>query len=139
MTAYLHKSGILVNHKKVLKIMRMTNCLSKIYHHKFRKYSSYEGHRGKLYPNLINRRFMTDQPYQKLTTDVSEFRYGNQSIHERIYLSPIMDSYSGMILDYNIGNHPSLDFTLKPVKAVLKLMPKLPYRTTLNIKLKIIL
>ncbi|WP_165364215.1 hypothetical protein [Sporolactobacillus sp. THM19-2] len=42
---------------------------------------------------------MTDRPYQKLLADVSEFRWGHQTIKERLYLESIMALYSDEILD----------------------------------------
>ena len=49
-------------------------------------------------PNRLKRRFKTDRPYQKLVADVSEFRYGNKSQDERVYLEPILDFFNGEVL-----------------------------------------
>lgn len=42
--------------------------------HKSRKYRSYKGAVGTIAKNRINRRFNTSNPYQKLTTEVTEFK-----------------------------------------------------------------
>jgi len=37
-------------------------------------------------------------------TDVSEFRYGNKTQEERVYLSPIKDLCTDEIVSYSINN-----------------------------------
>ncbi|MEL1239416.1 DDE-type integrase/transposase/recombinase, partial [Liquorilactobacillus nagelii] len=93
---------------------------------------SYKGTVGRIAKNKLHRRFKTDRPYQKLVADVSEFRYGQMSQSERIYLEPIMDLFSGEILAFNISAHPTLEFALKPLKEALDGLPELPYRTTVH-------
>ncbi|GAA6115199.1 hypothetical protein AKFMO35_02270 [Apilactobacillus kunkeei] len=68
-----------------------------------------------------------------LCTDISEFRYGNCDINHRIYLSPIMDLFSGEIISYNISSHPNMNCVMKPLKEVIQLVKDLPYRTTIGI------
>ncbi|MEJ6399838.1 IS3 family transposase [Nicoliella lavandulae] len=128
----LTNRGYRVNHKLVLKIMKKNNLLSSSYSRKTRKYNSYRGQVGKLKSNQLNRRFNTDRPYQKLCTDISEFRYGNCDINHRIYLSPIMDLFSGEIISYNISSHPNMNCVMKPLKEVIQLVKDLPYRTTIH-------
>lgn len=128
----LSNRGYQVNHKLVLRIMRANNWLSKAYSRKLRKYNSYKGQVGKVSKNRINRRFKTDRPYQKLTTDISEFRYGSLDTDHRVYLSPIMDLYSGEIISFNIGDHPTVDLVMKPLQEVVNRISKLKYRTTIH-------
>ena len=42
------------------------------------KYKSYRGEVGKVVQNILNREFVTDMPYTKLTTDVTEFSVCNE-------------------------------------------------------------
>lgn len=51
------------------------------------KYRSYKGEVGKIAPNILNREFIADKPYTKLTTDVTEFNVCD----DKVYLSPILD------------------------------------------------
>ncbi|MCD7124050.1 hypothetical protein [Limosilactobacillus caviae] len=57
-------------------------------------------------------RFNNVRPYQKMVTDVSEYRYGNMSWDERFYLSLIKDLCFGEIVSYNINGHHT-DFVMK--------------------------
>ncbi|MHA3065358.1 IS3 family transposase [Lacticaseibacillus saniviri] len=131
-TDHLHELGFQINHKRVLRIMKEHQWLSTYNLRGHRKYNSYKGWVGRIAKNKLNRRFKTDRPYQKLVTDVSEFRYGSMSQSERLYLEPVMDLYSGEILAYEISEHPTFEFALKPLKAALDAIPDLPYRTTVH-------
>jgi putative transposase len=131
-TLELHNRGWKVNHKRVQRIMQ-EHCLQSIaYTKKKRKYNSYKGTVGKIAPNRLHRRFYTDRPYQKLTVDVTELRWGDKSTEHRCYLEPVMDLYSGEILAFNIDLHPTVEFALKPLHEALEALPQLPYRTTVH-------
>ncbi|MEE6680353.1 IS3 family transposase [Pediococcus pentosaceus] len=107
-TDELHHRGIKANHKRASRLMRENGLSSLMYNRQTRKYDSSIGPQGKKAMNRLNRRFNTDRPYQKMVTDVSEYRYGNMSQDKRVYLSPIKDLCSGEIVSYNISDHPLL-------------------------------
>lgn len=132
LTKALQERGFIVNHKRVLRLMHEHNWLCLAYNRQKRKYNSYKGTVGKIAPNRLNRRFNTDRPYQKLVADVSEFRYGGMSQNERVYLEPVIDLFSGEVLAFNISDHPTVEFVLKPLKEALKRLPELNYRTTVH-------
>ena len=73
-TDELHHRGHQVNHKKVYRLMKKLGISCIKFSHKTRKYRSYKGKIGTIAKNRINRRFHTPYPYQKLTTDVTEFK-----------------------------------------------------------------
>jgi transposase InsO family protein len=131
-TDKLHRRGIEVNHKRVSRLMREHGLSSQMYNRQTRKYDSSIGPQGKKVKNRLHRRFQTDRPYQKMVTYVSEYRYGNRSQDERVYLSPIKDLCSGEIVSYNIGDHPTTDFVMKPLIELINKRPKLSYRMTVH-------
>nr|WP_241654670.1 IS3 family transposase [Sporolactobacillus shoreae] len=128
-TLALQRHHILVNHKKVQHIMSAEGLQSTAYTQRIRKYNSYKGMVGKVAKNHLKRRFMTDRPYQKLVSDISEFRWGHQTTNERLYLEPVMDLYSDEILSFNISDHPTVAFALKPLHEALERLPEHHYRT----------
>ncbi|MCM3571510.1 IS3 family transposase, partial [Neobacillus mesonae] len=132
LTLELHNRGWKVNHKRVQRITQEQHLQSLAYRKKNRKYNSYKGTVGKIAPNRLHRRFNTDRPYQKLTVDVTELRWGDMTTEHRCYLEPVMDLYSGEILAFNIDLHPTVNFALKPLHKALESLPKLPYRTTVH-------
>ena len=75
MQAVLRKEGILVNKKKVQRIMQKLGLQVTSYTRKSRRYNSYKGKVGRIAPNRIHRRFYTTVPHQKITTDTTEFKY----------------------------------------------------------------
>ena len=83
------------------------------------KYHSYKGQIGKISDNHLNREFYAEKPFEKLATDVTQFKVGE----EKVYLSPIMDLYNREIIAYSISLSPNLD----QVRDMLKdLFSKLP-------------
>ena len=58
--------------------------------HKNDKYHSYKGTVGKVAENILNRDFTASKPFEKLTTDVTQFNVCN----DKVYLSPVMDLYN---------------------------------------------
>lgn len=132
-TQQLREQGRLVNHKRVLRIMTELGLLSNAYNRKKAKYNSYKGNVGKVSKNLLNRRFDTDRPYQKLTTDITEIRWGKQTTDERAYFTCIYDLFSGEVLSYGISLHPTVEFTVRVLNEALNVIPEdLNYRTTMH-------
>ena len=66
---------------------------------KTKKYNSYKGKIGKVAPNIIQRNFVAEHPYEKMYTDVTEFKIGNQ----KVYLSPMIDGFNSEVIAYQIS------------------------------------
>lgn len=69
------------------------------------KYHSYKGEVGKIAENLLNRDFEASKPFEKLTTDVTQFNVCD----DKVYLSPVMDLYNREIISYSISLSPNLE------------------------------
>lgn len=61
-TLLLKRYGMAINHKAVLRLMEEMKLRSLI---RVKKYRSYRGDIGKIAPNILNRDFKADRPYQK--------------------------------------------------------------------------
>ncbi len=83
------------------------------------KYKSYKGEVGKVAPNILKRNFEANKPFEKLTTDVTEFSV----CEEKIYLSPIMDLYNREIIAYSISRSPNFWQTKEMLNGLFKKMP----------------
>ncbi|WP_411912406.1 DDE-type integrase/transposase/recombinase [Staphylococcus xylosus] len=66
--------------------------------------------------HLLKRRFNTDRPYQKIVTDITEFKLNNGL---KLYLSAYMDLYSSEIMSYSISSRPTLNIAINPLKELL--------------------
>src|SRR5699024_2494583 len=64
----LKKRGIIVNHTKVLRLMRQDQLLCVMFKHRNRQYKSYKGTVAKIAKTKLSRRCKTGLPYQKLLT-----------------------------------------------------------------------
>jgi putative transposase len=125
----LRNQGYIVNHKKVQRIMKKLGLKGSKFCRKTRKYSSYKGTIGKVAENLINRRFHTHIPLQKLTTDITEFKCTGGA---KLYLNPIMDMFNGEILSFGISKHPNLELVMGPLNEALEIVKGSKYRTTIH-------
>ena len=94
--------GKAINHKTVQKLMKSLNLRKK--KKKNGKYHSYKGEVGKVADNLLKRDFHADKPFEKLTTDVTEFKIGD----EKVYLSDVLDMFNREIVSYSISTSPNL-------------------------------
>ncbi len=97
----LKQKGYSINHKIVLKLMNELNIKGK--QRKNGKYHSYKGEIGKIADNLLKRDFTATKPFEKLTTDVTEFKVCD----DKVYLSPVMDLYNREIVSYSISSSPN--------------------------------
>lgn len=104
MTLELRNRGLVVNHKKVQRLMKVLGLTARI--RRKRKYSSYQGEVGKKADNLIQRQFEATKPMQKCYTDVTEFAIPASS--QKLYLSPVLDGFNSEIISYNLSTSPNL-------------------------------
>ena len=98
----MRSKGYAINHKTVLKLMRSLGLKGR--QRKNEKYHSYKGEVGKIADNILKRDFHASKPFEKLTTDVTQFKVCN----EKVYLSPVMDLYNREIVSYSISTSPNL-------------------------------
>jgi TolA-binding protein len=70
-----------------------------------RKYSSYKGEISPEVDYLINRDFHAEKPNAKWLTDITEFAIQAG----KIYLSPIIDCFDGMVVSWNTSYNTQLN------------------------------
>lgn len=122
--------GIDINHKKTQRIMHELRISGQGYNKTSRKYDSSKGPEGKRVKNTLNRRFKTDRPFQKMVSDVTEFKLSNG---QKVYLEPIMDLYNNEIKAYSITNDsPNLEFALRPLIELQSILPTTGYKITMH-------
>ena len=116
--AELRNQGIVINHKKVQRIMNkfgLKATKAKV------KYHSYIGEVGHIADNIINRDFQASKPNEKWTTDVSQFNcpFG------KAYLSPILDMYGTDIVAWDLSLSPNLEQTKRMLDEAFKKNPNI--------------
>ena len=113
----LKAKGYPINHKTVLKLMKSLNLRGK--QSKNGKYHSYKGEVGKVADNLLKRDFYAEKPFEKLTTDVTEFKIGD----EKVYLSPVLDMFNREIISYSISTSPNLQQVRDMLNGLFEKLP----------------
>lgn len=110
----LRNQGIIINHKRVKRLMSVLGLCGITPRS---KYKSYKGDQNGTVKNLLldkvvdeekhktyyKRNFTTSKCNEKWTTDVSEFHIASG----KVYLSPILDMCNGEIISYNISHSPN--------------------------------
>jgi putative transposase len=110
MTRALSREGIVINHKRVRRLMRELGVRSVI-----RKKRPYYGKRGSvLFSNVLNREFYAEAPYQKLVTDITYVRVGDSFS----YLSAVMDLYNNEIIAWELSNRNDLELVINTLKQL---------------------
>ncbi|WP_155727297.1 IS3 family transposase [Peribacillus simplex] len=101
MTRSLFREGIVVNHKRVRRLMRELGVTSVI-----RKKRSFYGRRGSVvFKNVLNREFYAESMLQKLVTDITYVRIGDTFA----YLSAVLDLYNNEIVAWEVSTRNDLE------------------------------
>lgn len=101
-TITLRQRGYKINHKTVSNLMRSLGLKGK--QRRNSQYRSYKGHIGKVARNVLARNFYATKPFEKITTDITQFTVCNK----KVYFSPVLDLYNKEILSYAISYTPNL-------------------------------
>ncbi len=99
--ALLNREGNAVSEKVVRRIMAEEGLSVRT--KSKRKYHSYRGEISPSVPNRINRDFHAEKPNEKWLTDITGFAIPAG----KVYLSPIVDCFDGMLPYWTIGTTPN--------------------------------
>ena len=116
----LSKYGVNMNHKKVIRIMRTHNLVTKI-----RKKNPYKqqmkiGLENTICPNLLNRDFKPEGPHMVYSTDITYLQYGQ---FNTAYLSVMKDIASGEKISHELSKDMKEEFVLKTLEKAIELTP----------------
>lgn len=100
MHASLCRESTGISEKVVQRLMKQ-ECLFAVMP-KRRQYGSYLGEISPAPVNLLNRDFTAAAPNAKWLTDITEF----QIPAGKVYLSPMIDCFDGMVVSWSIGTRP---------------------------------
>jgi transposase InsO family protein len=98
--ASLARQSVTISEKVVQRLMKQ-ECLVAARPRR-RRFGSYLGEISPAPENLINRDFHAKTPNEKWLTDITEF----QIPAGKVYLSPIIDCFDGMVISWSIGTQP---------------------------------
>ena len=112
-TSALRTMGLMINHKRVQRLMNELGLKSKV---RPKRYKSYKGEVGRIVDNTLNREFTAEKPNQKWVTDVTEFKIKDQ----KVYLSPIIDLFNQEVVSYEVRTSVTLPLVTDMLRAATK-------------------
>ena len=113
--------GARIADKTVLKMMREMGIRCGIRRETdYHRYNSYKGAVGETFENVIGRDFSADGPWQKMGTDVTEFKqpWG------KAYFAPVYDFGSGEIVAWSTSTSPDMAQQTELLDQLLAKMPE---------------
>ena len=97
--ASLTRQDMTISEKVVQRLMKQESLV--VAKPKRRRYASYLGEISPAPENIINRDFQASAPNEKWLTAITEF----QIPAGKVYLSPIIDCFDGMVVSWTIGTN----------------------------------
>ena len=114
MRAALGRQKLHLSEKVVQRLMKQ-ECLV-VAANRRRRYGSYRGEIGPAPENLINLDFQAGTPNQKWLTDITAF----QIPAGKVYLSPVIDCFDGLVVSWSIGTRPDTDLVNTMLDAAIE-------------------
>jgi transposase InsO family protein len=114
MTAELQNRGILVNRKKVLRLMKEDNllCVRK----RFKPMTTDSNHFHRVYPNLV-RNLQIIRSDQVWASDITYV----QLVDEFVYLAVVLDLFTRRCIGWQLGRHIDTQLTLNALQKAIRL------------------
>lgn len=101
--------GLIVNHKKVQRIMRKYN-LKSVVRAKYKKTKE----EISIKPNILNRNFIAKKPNEKYATDITYIPTQNRMM----YLSTIIDLYDNYPVAWNLSDNQDKSLSIDTIKML---------------------
>lgn len=112
--ASLGRRRVFLSEKVVRRLMKQESLI--VPKPKRRRYRSYLGEISPAAENVVNRNFHAAAPNEKWLTDISEF----QIPAGKVYLSPMIDCFDGMVISWAIGTNPDAELTNTMLDAAIE-------------------
>lgn len=112
--ASLSRQRVFVSEKVVQRLMKQEHLQAT--RPKRRGYRSYVGEIAPAPENIVNRDFHATAPNEKWLTDISEF----QIPAGKVYLSPMIDCFDGMVVSWSIGTSPDAELVNTMLDAAIE-------------------
>lgn len=110
----LHKKGVSVNHKKILRLTRKYGLQSVI---RRRRLGRYKPNGNIVYANILNRDFYADCPNKKWVTDISYIVTPGGTL----YLSAIRDLFDNYIVSHKTARRQDYNLVENTIRSALEI------------------
>lgn len=99
--------NIVMNHKKIIRLMKMLNLKTKV--RRANPYKSFKRNTANapiICENLLKRNFKESKPFEILCSDITYLKYNNTFA----YLNVLMDAKTNEIISYRLSKNLSMEF-----------------------------
>lgn len=104
--------GIVMNHKKIIRIMKKYNLITKIRKSNPYKHIMKKTLEHRVLENKLNREFEQETPYKFFCTDITYMFFNNRPA----YLSVIKDIASGEVISWELSRHIGMELVMNTVE-----------------------
>lgn len=108
----LSEYGIIMNHKKIIRIMRKYGMRTKIRQANPYKYSAQIRQSNIICPNLVNRKFKDQNPNTVYSSDITYLKYSGATA----FLSVLLDVKTSEVVSYRLSDNLQMDFVLDTIE-----------------------
>lgn len=115
----LSEYGIIMNHKKIIRIMKKYGMTTKIRRANPYKYAAKIRQENIVCPNLVNRKFKEKEPNTVYSTDITYLNYSGQ----RAFLSVMIDVKTSEVISYSLSENLQMGFVVETVIKGIKKYP----------------
>lgn len=115
----LTEYGIIMNHKKIIRIMKKYGMTTKIRRANPYKYAAKIRNENLVCPNLVNRRFKEQEPNSIYATDITYLKYSNNTA----FLSVMLDVKTSEVISYSLSENLQMGFVLDTITNGIKKYP----------------
>lgn len=107
----LSEYGIIMNHKKIIRIMKKYGMTTKIRRANPYKYAAKIRNENIVCPNLVNRKFKEKEPNTVYSTDITYLKYSGQ----KAFLSVMIDVKTSEVISYSLSENLQMGFVVETV------------------------
>lgn len=116
-----------INKKKVQRIIQENNLQVTTYGYGKKTNKNKGKFNKRTKDDLINQDFTADQPYEKITTDTTEFTYYtfNEYMNiqvNKLYLDPYLDMFNREIISYKITDQPNKETMISALQEAVRVI-----------------
>lgn len=115
----LTEYGIIMNHKKIIRIMRKYGMITKIRQANPYKYAAKIRQDNIVFPNLINRKFKEQEPNKVYSTDITYLKYSGNTA----FLSVMLDVKTSEVISYSLSDNLQMGFVIDTINSGIKKYP----------------
>lgn len=116
----LDKFGVNMNHKKIIRIMKKNNLITKIRRKNLYRLNMKKQLENTICPNFLNREFKPEAPHMAYSTDITYLQYGQSNT---AYLSVMKDIASGEAISHELSKQMKEAFVLITLEKAIELTP----------------